>query len=103
MKIEFPETLEEIVVWAMEYSHGNTRSYFTQLYYSHRLMLMPIVKQQVNAWLKRIAPLGGAVTIDCMPNRSINPWHVYYRVSVAGIFVCVLDQTEHNEILGDCE
>jgi hypothetical protein len=102
MKIEFPETLEEITVWAMEHAGDVSISYFTQLYYSHRLM-QHVVKQQIHAWIKRIAQLEGAVTNERIPNRSINPWDVYYRVRVAGIEICKLDRDEKNEIFGDCE
>jgi hypothetical protein len=94
-KIEFPETLEDIVVWAMEHTGDNTitGSYFVQLYHINwRVMTSNQVHDQFCAWLTRIAQHEGAVTHKQQSKPGRSPMH--YRVSVAGIFVCVLMEVD---------
>jgi hypothetical protein len=85
MNIEFPETLEEITVWALEYAHDNTRSYYSSVRRD-----LPN-KVHFLEWLTRIAQLEGAVTHKLMPPCVEG---CEYRVSVAGIFVCVLPEID---------
>jgi hypothetical protein len=91
--IEFPETLEEITVWAMEHAGDNTISFYSRAWRNNtREMASGLVYHQIRAWLTRIAQLEGAVT------HEQQPWPDtvlgQYRVSVAGIFVCVLSEVD---------
>jgi Na+/H+ antiporter NhaA len=99
IEIEFPETLEEITVWALENAGDNTISYFIRLYREYnREMTSGQVATQVRAWLERIAPLGGIVTHQPLHSSNSNADH---QVSVAGVFVCVMMTNEMSETLGE--
>jgi hypothetical protein len=102
MKIELPRTLEEITVWALENStlcnsEDSYRSLFTyQLWHKGTAQLsVDKLHQRILAWLKDIAPLEGAVT-----HRPQKHSVMYYRVSVAGIWICTVNEQEKDEIFG---
>jgi hypothetical protein len=92
MNINFPETLEEITVWALENSTKctDTVSYFRLCQHRRYPDLNGAeVSRQVRAWIHRIVQLEGAVS-----HRMHRPPRHHYRVTVAGIFVWVATKQE---------
>jgi hypothetical protein len=98
MNIEFPETLEDILVWAMENATAdtNTGSYFVRLYHINwREMTSNQVYRQVRAWIVRTMRFQGTVTIKYRPASG------YFHIRVAGIGVCTISSTEYHAIFGE--
>jgi hypothetical protein len=94
--LELPETLEEIVVWKLE--HGQVERY---LLYVQKTQpgSWPELYMDAHAlvvdWLVRIGPLNVVTS-----NRTVVGETDYHMVSVAGIRICTVTRTEHNEIFG---
>jgi hypothetical protein len=101
IEIDFPETLEDILVWKLENS-DLTDSYHMDLWGQHGMWVSSIeLHTLVKEWLRRIAKLNTIVTYriktqlyESLPSRN------RYYASVAGVYVCVLNYQEKDEIFG---
>jgi hypothetical protein len=94
IEIDFPETLEDITLWALENATANNNkpAYFHQIWKENADELSGRqVHHQFCAWLTRIAQLEGAVTYKGQLCPVLGSQD--YQVRVAGIFVCVLAGT----------
>jgi hypothetical protein len=97
LELELPETLEDIVVWKLEHV-DQVRSYL----YHAQMRNSPwssgkATREHVHNWLARIAPMPGIVR--CSRSASMHG-KVFAKVRVAGILVCTITRTQHNEIFG---
>jgi hypothetical protein len=105
IEIDFPETLEDITLWALENAMPYTyaSSYFYQIRQENNIHLnSDQVLDQIRAWLTRIAHLEGAVTHRQRKKSGSPP--IEYIVFVAGVFVCSMTAKELIAMyLGDCE
>jgi hypothetical protein len=99
---ELPETLEDIVVWALE--HAQVKRYLHHVQMTNFACRAGLTARElVLEWLVRIWPLG-VVTSDYAWS-GIHTYNGepsdYYRVSVAGIAIGAVTQREYNEIRGE--
>jgi hypothetical protein len=97
---KLPETLEEITVWALENATADTdnRSYFEQLCWDRTTeMSCKQIVYHLHDWLRRI------VHLECIMTHHTYgpPWQDYYSISLAGIFVCIVDELELDNIYKD--
>jgi hypothetical protein len=85
---EFPETVEEIVVWKLEHDSYQYSQYMHYVQ-DHTVYGRSLTRILVIEWLHRVAKLKTVVT-------SVQTYvsEAYYLVSVAGILVCVLSEVE---------
>jgi hypothetical protein len=96
--IELPETLEEITVWRLgQVDQASSYLYHAQLRNSPRCS-GKATREIVHNWLARIAPMPGIV--QCSRSASWRAASAFANVRVAGILVCTITQTQHNEIFG---
>jgi hypothetical protein len=98
MNIGFPETLEDILVWAMENAteDTNTGSYYARLCHINRCeMTSNQVYRQVRAWFVRTLRFQGTVTSKYRPASG------YFQIRVAGIGVCTISSTQYHAIFGE--
>jgi hypothetical protein len=101
IEIDFPETLEDILVWKLENS-DLTDSYHMDLWGQHGMWFSSMeLHTLLKEWLRRIAKLNTIVTYriktqlyESLPSRN------RYYASVAGVYVCVLNYQEKDEIFG---
>jgi hypothetical protein len=91
---EFPETLEEITVWRLE--QVDPRGWYLHYVFNHTVYSHSIARAQVLNWLVRIRKLGSIVQCTQLPGRKGN-----WLVRVAGVRVCTVTRTQHNEIRGE--
>jgi hypothetical protein len=98
--IEFPRTLEDILVWKLEQS--NLVISFYAMLCSGRIDYRPTasIYDDIQSWLKDIVHLEGAVTTNPVDISSSSSTfcHRPYRVYVAGVLICSISQTERNFI-----
>jgi hypothetical protein len=101
---EFPETREDIVVWALE--HGQRKRYLHYLQNKHPDRYPHLaLREQVLEWLERIAPMAGIVQFEWQstdsPGRRREFPSGYFRVSVASIMICTITPREQATIVGE--
>jgi hypothetical protein len=100
-----PDTLEDIVVWALEHASCVRYGYLRHLQSNNEKgfhtvpMLTMGIRGCVLEWLVRIRKLGVVTSDWASPIAERNGY--YPVVSVAGIHVCSVTPTEHKEIFGD--
>jgi hypothetical protein len=104
LELELPETLEDIVVWKLEYAPLiiHPVSFFDHVLFHTTLRFSGArLGENIHAWLKRIVAFEGIVSFDTAASMSIrDDLKRYNRVSVAGIFVCVLTPPQVADLLG---
>jgi hypothetical protein len=100
---EFPETLEEITVWKLEHA-DLLDSYFNMMWNQLGAWFSgDELHKMILEWLARIHKFSGIVT-HCAIGFALSahgPRTRQVRVSVAGIFVCVLDEQELAKMQGE--
>jgi hypothetical protein len=98
LEIELPETREEITLWRLE-QVDQSRSYLHWLQLQVTAWCSGLATRiLVTEWLARIWPLGVVTSVYIGNSADAS---IYYRVSVAGIEICTVNQTHHNEIRGE--
>jgi hypothetical protein len=101
---EFPETREEITVWALE--HGQVKRYLHYVQNKHpdRYPYLAL-REQVLEWLVRIRTLDGIVQFEWQstdsPGRRRESLSGYFRASVASIMICTITPREHAKLVGE--
>ena len=100
--IDFPCTPEDIVVWKLEQASYKD-SYFNRMWNEHRAQYFgDELHQMIIEWLASIVHLGvvnpsleGILTHTTISSGQRAGFNYYqYLVSVAGVYVCLLDDHE---------